>query len=186
RDLKKLIANNTFRQDLYYRLNVLPIKMPSLKDRKADILLLAENFYNAHCRQQKNTIPADIYLGRIAAQFLSYDWPGNIRELQNAIEYLVTISPDRPPSPSMLSEELQSTHTSLNAPKHQNLEPMILNTIAKFNEQKTPVGRRSLAAALSLPESEVRKSLSHLQREGLIQINKGRRGLTVLKDGANL
>ncbi|MEN6564814.1 MAG: sigma 54-interacting transcriptional regulator [Veillonellales bacterium] len=186
RDLKKLIANNTFRQDLYYRLNVLPIKMPSLKDRKADILLLAESFYNAHCRQQKNTIPADIYLGRIAAQFLSYDWPGNIRELQNAIEYLVTISPDRPPSPSMLSEELQSTHTSLNAPEHQNLEPMILNTIAKFNEQKTPVGRRSLAAALSLPESEVRKSLSHLQREGLIQINKGRRGLTVLKDGANL
>ncbi|MEN6412276.1 MAG: sigma 54-interacting transcriptional regulator [Veillonellales bacterium] len=186
RDLKKLIANNTFRQDLYYRLNVLPIKMPSLKDRKADILLLAESFYNAHCRQQKNTIPADIYLERIAAQFLSYDWPGNIRELQNAIEYLVTISPDCPPSPIMLSEELQSTHTNLHTPEQQNLEPLILTTITKFNEQKTPVGRRSLAAALSLPESVVRKSLSHLQREGLIQINKGRNGLTVSNHGAKL
>ncbi len=181
RDLKKLITKNIFRQDLYYRLNVLPIKMPSLKDRKADILLLAETFYEVHCCRQENAIPSDMYFRLIASHFFSYDWPGNIRELQNVIEYLVTISPAHPPLPDMLSEELHSDRINVHGNGDRDIHSRILATIAKYNEKETPVGRRSLAAALALPESVVRKSLTYLQQEGFIQVTKGRKGLLVSK-----
>ncbi len=179
RDLKKLIAKNMFRQDLYYRLNVLPIKMPSLKDRKADILLLAEKFYEVHCRQQENAIPSDMYFSLIASHFVSYDWPGNIRELQNVIEYLLTICPSHPPSPDMLSEELHSDRVNVHGNDNRDIHSLIVTTIAKYNKQETPVGRRSLAIALALPESVVRKSLTYLQQEGFIEVTKGRKGLLV-------
>ena len=181
RDLKKLITKNIFRQDLYYRLNVLPIKMPSLKDRRADILLLAEKFYDVHCCRQENAIPSDMYFRLIASHFFSYDWPGNIRELQNVIEYLVTISPSRPPSPDMLSEELHSDTINVHGNGCHDIHSLILTTIAKCNEQETSIGRRSLAAALALPESVVRKSLTCLQQEGFIQVTKGRKGLLISK-----
>jgi len=182
KDLKELIKTGIFRQDLYYRLSVLPITIPSLKDRKTDILVLAKSFYNAYSREQKNIIPPNIYFSLIASQFLAYDWPGNIRELQNVIEYLVTISPDQPPSPDMLSAELQADHTNFTAPEYQDLHPIILTTIAKFNKQGTPIGRRSLASVLSLPESVIRKSLICLQTEGFIQVNKGKKGLLLCVD----
>ena len=185
RDLKELIKKGAFRQDLYYRLSVLPLEIPPLKDRRSDILSLARGFYDTYFKQRKNIIPSSMYFSLIESQFLSYDWPGNIRELQNIIEYLVTISPDQPPSPNMLSKQLQSDYTNLKAPEQQDLYPLILETIAKFNESGTPVGRRSLAAVLALPESIIRKSLIYLQNEGFIQINKGKRGLKVCLDKHN-
>lgn len=181
RDLKGLIARGVFRQDLYYRLNVLPIKIPSLKERKADILLLANHFYDAYFSHHKKTIPADKYFSLTAPQLLSYDWPGNIRELQNVIEYLINISPNQPPSPSMLPEELQEYSTNLTSLEYQEIHPLIISTISKLNEQETPVGRRTLARILALPESAIRKSLDYLQKEGLIQVNKGRNGLRVTR-----
>ena len=179
RDLKEFIKSGAFRQDLYYRLNVLTLKIPPLKDRKIDIPLLARAFYDAYFSQHKNPIPSNIYFSLIESQLLSYDWPGNIRELHNIIEYLVTICPDNPPSPSMLSEKLQLDRTNCKTPEYQDLHPLILTTIAQFNEQGTPIGRRSLSTVLALPESVIRKSLTYLEAEGLIQINKGRKGLKV-------
>lgn len=183
RDLKELITTGTFRQDLYYRLAVLPIEMPSLKDRKADILLLAKSFYKAQRQQQRNTLPPDIYFSGIASHLLSYDWPGNIRELQNIIEYLATISPAHPPSPHMLPKELQANTIKPASPEYQEIHSLILTAIAGFNERGAPVGRRTLAAALSLPESTVRKALARLQQEGLLHVIKGRTGLTVSPAG---
>ena len=181
RDLKELIKKGTFRQDLYYRLNVLTLKIPPLKDRKMDIPLLARGFYDAFFCQQNNAIPSNIYFSLIESQLLAHDWPGNIRELQNIVEYLVTISPDQPPSPSMLSEKLQLDHINCKTPEYQDLYPLILTTIAHYNEQGATIGRRSLSTVLALPESVIRKSLTYLQAEGLLQIHKGRKGLVTEK-----
>jgi len=90
RHLQTAVANGSFRQDLFYRLNVFPIEVPPLRERKNDILMLVEYFVRR-------------YASRVGKQFrsidkktldllLAYDWPGNIRELQNVIERSVIVS----------------------------------------------------------------------------------------------
>jgi transcriptional regulator with PAS, ATPase and Fis domain len=180
RDLRQLIKKGVFRQDLYYRLNVLPLRVPPLKDRKRDIVLLAKDFYESYFSQCKKVVPADAYFSRVASQLLSHDWPGNIRELQNTVEYLVNICPDRPPSPDMLSE-LQLEKVSLDTEGIEDVSHLILATIAEYNSQGKVIGRRSLAQALALPESMIRRALTCLQQKGLVQVSRGRNGLQVAK-----
>jgi PAS domain S-box-containing protein len=89
RDLEAGVANGTFRQDLFYRLNVFPIEVPPLRDRKTDLLLLVEYFV------QRYGVKAGKHIRSIDKKTLdmlqSYDWPGNIRELQNVIERSVIL-----------------------------------------------------------------------------------------------
>ena len=103
RDLAALIAEARFREDLYYRLNVIPIEVPPLRARKDDIPLLVENFIGVFCHE--NGKAAKRLTGEALAYFLAYDWPGNVRELRNMVERLVimapreTIGPDDLPPP---------------------------------------------------------------------------------------
>ncbi|MGH7270703.1 MAG: sigma-54 interaction domain-containing protein, partial [Polyangiaceae bacterium] len=87
RDLKKLIAGGSFREDLFYRLNVVPIRLPALRERTVDIPLLVEHFlirFNERLRKNVEGVEAD------TAELLSqYPWPGNIRELENVVERAV-------------------------------------------------------------------------------------------------
>jgi formate hydrogenlyase transcriptional activator len=90
RDLNALVAEGKFRQDLLYRLNVVPIEMPSLRDRAPDIPLLVEYFidrYGKKAGKKFRTIDR-----RTLKLFEAYSWPGNVRELQNVIERAVILS----------------------------------------------------------------------------------------------
>jgi transcriptional regulator with GAF, ATPase, and Fis domain len=90
RDLNSAVANGTFRQDLFYRLNVFPIEVPPLRERKGDILMLLEYFAQRYAsRAGKNIRSID---KRTLDVLQSYKWPGNIRELQNVIERSVILS----------------------------------------------------------------------------------------------
>jgi PAS domain S-box-containing protein len=90
RDLNATLANGTFRQDLLYRLNVFPIEMPPLRERKDDILMLVEYFVQRYAtRAGKNILSID---QKTLDLLQSYDWPGNIRELQNVIERSIILS----------------------------------------------------------------------------------------------
>jgi PAS domain S-box-containing protein len=92
RDLRAAIANGTFREDLYYRLNVFPIQMPPLRERKDDILTLLEYFVQRFGRKLGKTFSK---IDKRTVELLrSYDWPGNVRELQNVVERSVILSPD--------------------------------------------------------------------------------------------
>jgi PAS domain S-box-containing protein len=89
RNLEKMVEGKEFRKDLYYRLSVLPITVPPLRERPADILPLAEAFLaelNLHYRFQKKFGPSAVY------EIQSYEWPGNVRELRNVIERAVILS----------------------------------------------------------------------------------------------
>ena len=89
RDLKAAVAAGTFRQDLFYRLNVFPIQMPSLRERADDIPLLVEYLIERYGKQAGKKIRN---IGKKTLElFQSYDWPGNIRELQNVIERAVVL-----------------------------------------------------------------------------------------------
>ena len=88
RDLKKLVDENKFREDLYYRLNVIDLQIPPLRERLSDIPLLAQHFLEKH-----NSKGAPKRLSeRASSLLLTYDYPGNVRELENAIQRAVTLS----------------------------------------------------------------------------------------------
>jgi Nif-specific regulatory protein len=92
RDLEKAVDKGSFRQDLYYRINVFPILLPPLRDRKDDILLLADFFVEQYAKKMNKDIR------RISTpainMMVSYHWPGNVRELENCIERAVLLSSD--------------------------------------------------------------------------------------------
>ncbi|NOY78011.1 MAG: sigma-54-dependent Fis family transcriptional regulator [Calditrichaeota bacterium] len=92
RDLKEEVRKGTFREDLYYRLNVVPIELPPLRERKDDIPLLIEHFIRKYSRDNQKEISG---IDKDALKLLmKYNWPGNVRELENTIERAVVISKD--------------------------------------------------------------------------------------------
>ncbi|MHC4870450.1 MAG: sigma-54-dependent transcriptional regulator [Planctomycetota bacterium] len=138
KDIKKMIGNNEFREDLYFRINVVNVWIPSLRERKDDIPLLCDHFlkmYNS--RYNKN-----VELSREALNtIINYTWPGNIRELENAMERAVVTSLNNTIKKSDLPEEVCG-----------KAEPL--------------GGGISMPAALSMDEIEKRYTLSEYQRIG--------------------
>jgi len=109
RDLEEAIKSGGFRQDLYYRLNVVSLNMPPLRERREDIPLLASFFaakYGGKCKRQVRGISAEA-----RACLLSYDWPGNVRELENAIERAVVLGSGDLILPDDLPEAVLETET---------------------------------------------------------------------------
>jgi DNA-binding NtrC family response regulator len=104
-DLKAAIAAGTFRQDLFYRLNVIAVRLPALRERGEDILLLAHYFIQKHA--QLASRPATRLSSEAALLLQSYDWPGNVRELEHAIEHAVVLSHAETIQPSSLPSEVQ-------------------------------------------------------------------------------
>jgi two-component system response regulator PilR (NtrC family) len=89
RDLAKAVSDGRFREDLFYRLNVIPVMMPALRDRADDVGLIAEHFLAKYTREMSKTI--DGFSHEAAAALRAYSWPGNVRELENVIERAVAL-----------------------------------------------------------------------------------------------
>jgi two-component system nitrogen regulation response regulator NtrX len=105
RELSALIAEGRFREDLYYRLNVIPIEVPPLRARKDDIPLLVDHFITVFCHE--NGKATKQLAGEALAYFLAYDWPGNVRELRNMVERLVIMAPRATIAPEDLPPPLR-------------------------------------------------------------------------------
>src|SRR5207244_2350267 len=99
-NLTRLVAEGRFREDLFYRINVIPIVLPPLRDRREDIPLLAEHFLGKYAEQMQKPVTA---ISRPAMELLMrHDWPGNIRELENVLERAVALEA----TPTVLMESL--------------------------------------------------------------------------------
>jgi Nif-specific regulatory protein len=107
RDLKAAIQTGAFRQDLYYRLNVVSLTTPPLRQRREDIPLLASHFVRMHARKARRQMRG--VSAAALAYLIQYDWPGNIRELENAIERAVVLGSTEWVLPEDLPEELVET-----------------------------------------------------------------------------
>ncbi len=103
-DLRKLVREGRFREDLYHRLNVIAIHLPPLRDRKEDIPLLVERFIERFCRE--NNKPARRFTTAAMKLLMDYDWPGNVRELENAVERSVVLSTGEWMEPELLPESV--------------------------------------------------------------------------------
>ena len=114
RDLAKMVAEGTFREDLYYRINVIPVRLPALRERPEDIPLLAEHFVSKFAAQMKKNLTG--ISGAALARLTSHSWPGNVRELENAMERAVAL--ERTPSilPESLPESVQAAVPSAAGP----------------------------------------------------------------------
>jgi Nif-specific regulatory protein len=114
RPLEEMMSTGAFREDLYYRLNVFPVNMPPLRERKSDIMLLADSFTEKYARRN------NIEIKRISTPaielLISYHWPGNVRELENCIERAVLLSSDGVIHGHLLPPSLQSAESTNSAP----------------------------------------------------------------------
>ena len=127
RNLEKAIKEGIFREDLFYRLNVFSIIMPSLSQRKEDIPLLAEHFLHRFVQETNKTI--DKISREAMDELMLYDWPGNVRELENAIERAVVVGKER----QMLAEDLPILcYGPFHAPKNNSLKEVEKNHIRQI------------------------------------------------------
>ena len=139
RDIKQRVSDGTFREDLYYRLNVISVTMPALRDRPADLLLFAEHYLKHFATQCGRKV--DGFTPEAEAVIRFYPWPGNLRELRNAIERAVILTADTKIGPSDLPAELR------------------LDTVAAASLPDEAVGAGALISVDRLEEIHIRRIL---------------------------
>jgi two-component system response regulator AtoC len=145
-DLAALVAEQKFRQDLYYRVNVVTVKMPSLRERRADIPLLAGHFLRRFCQETGREILG--FSDAAIAVMQSYPWPGNVRELENAVERAVVLCRHPTIDVDDLPETMQDDPSSNGASSGVML--MGASTAADIMMSAMP-----LALALEIPEKQI-------------------------------
>jgi transcriptional regulator with PAS, ATPase and Fis domain len=143
KNLEDAIQQGAFRQDLYYRLNVVPIYIPPLRERKEDILPLVEHF----ARKSQTLGRTITFAPETIDLFLAYDWPGNIRELENAVEHAAVMREGQQVLPSDLPLALQTFYSkqelTLSTPIHEQMtladieKRWIINALRKTNKNHT-------------------------------------------------
>ena len=132
RDLRLLVSDGRFQEDLFYRLNVIPIHIPPLRERPEDIPILVEHFVRKHEQRTGRRIER-VEDGALSA-LQQYDWPGNVRELENTIERAVVLSPGPVVTLRAISILGATAHTSTSLPSlklHQNIEWVERETIRR-------------------------------------------------------
>ena len=170
RNLQEEVKEGRFREDLYYRLNVVPVQLPSLRERKSDIPTIAQHFIKKICLENGKRL---LTLSDDALTELQrYHWPGNVRELENRIERAVIICNDTELSPKHLlfdSSETQDTQTSTNRydipdrpmTMRETEKALILKTLKEFNGN-----RMKTSEALQISVRTLRNKLNEYRKTG--------------------
>lgn len=144
KDLKKAIASGQFREDLYYRLNVVTIELPPLRERKEDIPLLAQHFLNKFALENRKKVTE--FSPEAMDFLLSYDWPGNVRELENAVERAVilaknsVIKVDDLPRPDVLVKRPVLGNRTLREIEKNHILGILEETRGNFSEAARILG----------------------------------------------
>jgi sigma-54 dependent transcriptional regulator, acetoin dehydrogenase operon transcriptional activator AcoR len=196
KDLWNLVEEGKFRKDLYYRLNVLPIRLPPLRERKDDIPFLFDHL--------KKSLRADFALAEEAKELLvNHPWYGNVRELKNCVEYLGHLEKsvvDVKDLAGIIGQRGESTRVATGvsgehaeflrkAEREADSYIFVLESLQKSYRERRRAGRRSLLRAaqdqdLFLTEAQIRKMLALLEEHGFVRLANGRGGTTVIPAAA--
>jgi len=181
RDIEECVQKKEFRQDLFYRLNVIPLKLPPLRERGSDILLLAEYFVRKF--SQEYNVSLNGFSETAGKWLMNYDWPGNVRELQNLMERAVLLAGSGKievehfllegedwPEDMILEEEKALVEKQDFAerndevlPLHEMEKRMILKSL-----QKTSGNRTQAAELLGISVRTLRNKLNEYRKQGLV------------------
>ena len=164
-NLLEAVEKGEFRGDLYYRLNVIPMRVPPLKERRDDVPLLVAHFTKKYCAEQK--VPLKRVSHEAIKYLMAYDWPGNVRQLENAVEMAVSLSGDR----DLLDLEdypLVARQTSVDAAL-QSIE--IPDDGINFNTMVSDLEKRLILQSLEVSGGNKKKaaSLLHLKRTTFVE-----------------
>lgn len=129
KDLEKMVKNGTFREDLFYRLNVINVIVPPLRERKEDIPILVDHFIKKHTKHLSES-PSKVS-NECMSKLLDYHWPGNVRELENELERLVVLAGSNP--------ELSSTYLSTRITSNIEAQKSIKNNFTKDTKLKVAI-----------------------------------------------
>jgi DNA-binding NtrC family response regulator len=177
-----MVHEGTFREDLYYRLNVIPLRLPSLRERREDIPQLVRSFFEHSCTKhgRRNLRLAEGALDR----FLMYGWPGNVRELENVVERIVVLARDTEIGVADLPQFLQSDPNPVeairldlppNGIRFGGLEKEVLLRALEQNNWNQSMAARYLSMS--------RKTLAYrMKKHNLL----GRAPLSIVRDQLNV
>ncbi|MGL4421913.1 MAG: sigma 54-interacting transcriptional regulator, partial [Gemmataceae bacterium] len=179
RDLKRMIVEGHFREDLLYRLNMFHIHLPTLRDRKPDVPKLAQFLLSRAAKKPLEAV-LDLLTPDALTAMLAYDWPGNVRELANAMEYAWIVSGGAPITANHLPHDVRSSLTA--APPVMKLhQPGVFSTPMPMNSAPMPVGGGAADAG--------GKSLADVEMEYILTIyakNGGNKQQTATELGISL
>jgi transcriptional regulator with PAS, ATPase and Fis domain len=190
-DLRRQIREGTFREDLYYRLNVLPLRVPPLRERSGDVMYLLEHFLRQNGRSDYSISP------ETEKVLLGWNWPGNIRELANVASYL-SFMVHGPVAPDQLPHFLVDDSGGFERERQEirrrcDLDAAlavldVLSDLSAPGGQRTGAGRNAIRERLAdsgllLSEGETRTILVALAAVGLIRSSIGRKGSEITPKG---
>ena len=173
-DLRRMVDEGTFREDLYYRLNVIPVRVPALRERRADIPLLAQHFLDRLARE--STPPRGrVTVGQDAQQALmAFDWPGNVRQLENVMERTFALSPGKSQINLIdLPDELQHLRVPVEPEQYElpetgvDLERLVSefeHMLIRRALERTSGNKRQAADLLQLKRTTLIEKLRRLER----------------------
>ena len=179
-DLKKLVEEGRFREDLYYRLNVINLALPPLRERKEDIPALVDHFFTKYCRENEKLLDENnrsrLFFEPDALQILmDHTWPGNVRELENVVERAVVLAAQPPVSADVLPEHLlEARGLRIRRDESGKLpsDASLFEVVADFERRKiieqleTSDGSQTAAAeALRIPLSTLNQKIKRLNIE---------------------
>ena len=177
KDLSVAVKKGVFRQDLYFRLNVLTFQIPPLRRRKEDILLLMEHFLGS---DYQSLSPKERQI------LMSYEWPGNIREIENIAVYFRAFNclPEYLLNDSFITKDNLFPDDKISL----STEQALLKIISAGSSAAHGVGRSAMIRLLQrngihISDNRLRKILSSLKSRGYIQIQKGRGGTMITEKG---
>ena len=186
RDLFKMVKEEKFRSDLYYRINVLPINIPALKDRKEDIFMLLQSFIS-NKRELSDEVKNILN---------KYNWPGNIRELRNVALYIDTMVENNKVTIEnlpyyLLNYDLDEDIKNIQMKFGLNKIREVIYIIRDFNLENKSAGRSSIMNRLKekevvISEGEVRNILASLKELDIIESEVGRKGSELTNKGIRL
>ncbi len=163
RDLEALITEGKFREDLYYRINVIPFILPLLRDRKDDTLLLMHHFLDYYSLRLNKRIRG--FTEDARETLLAYSWPGNVRELENAIEYAVNIEVGESISKASLPDKISRTSVVDDVSEIEDLPSLEQNAIRAALKKygQTTGGKEKAASALGISRATLYRKLKSLE-----------------------
>lgn len=166
RNLEEMVKDGEFREDLYYRLNVIPINLPPLRERYEDVKLLMEHYLNKYMKEHRKQMS---FSKEALEVLLDYPWPGNIRELQNTMERIVLICPNGSIIPEMLNHVLPFNYQKLYMKPEVEIEPAY--------EEPAELTNISNNSNQTTPQRMTKSSLQDMEKESILQALIDNRGI---------
>lgn len=194
KNLKSMVREGNFREDLYYRINVLPLDIPPLKERQEDIPVIATHFFDAM------GMPDSELRDFLISEMICYTWPGNVRELRSAVKLFVTLSSlsGRGVQPETdrsywhnVFKKYFAIDSDFDIQRTPSLKFLVLKTIERKSRTSVSFGRGALLKDASLnagglTEYRLKKYITEFAENGLISIGSTKQGMRITEKGIDL